>query len=373
MFLKRLLRDPETLANAQATQELEKAALNSALKVQLLMLGAGGSGACAPSPPRPLTPPPSRPPGKTTLRKQIQRLFTNAFSTMEERKEVADIIVGNLLEGARAIIAASFEQGIGGGLQAEESLAAAKHINQLHVEEKTLTPATVKALQVLWSDMNFQSAIDQRSKFQLQECVLPFFKEVQTYPVWGGPEWIPSVDDCVRARIRSSGVIRVDFESQGVPYSLFDAGGQRAERRKWIQFFNDVTALVYMASLTDYDEVLYEDATKNRLQESLEVFDELCRTQQWQTLLFLNKIDLFEIKFSLKKIPLNVSGLFPTAPDTEDVDDAIEWMASLYKAKMWRGGSFFVHAVAAVDGESVTNLFEDMKYIVLKRAVGGLI
>ena len=311
--------------------------------------------------------------GKTTLRKQIQRLYTNSYASAAERKEVADIIVGNLLEGARAIIAASFERGIGGGITADESLAAAKHINSLHEETKTLEPATVSALQVLWNDPVFQSAIEHRSQYQLQECVLPFFREVQTYPAWGGPDWIPSVDDCVRARIRSTGVIQVDFVSQGVPYSLLDAGGQRAERRKWIQCFNDVTALIYMASLTDYDEVLYEDAHKNRLQESLEVFDDLCKTQQWQTLLFLNKIDLFDIKFNIKRVPLNVSGLFPDAPDTDNMDEAIEWMAGLYKSKMWRGGSFFVHAVAAVDAESVSYLFADMKFVILKRAVGGLL
>jgi len=116
----------------------------------MLMLGAGGS-------------------GKTTFRKQIQRIYANSFASEAERKEQADIIVGNLLEGARAIITASFERGIGGGISAEESLAAASHINSLDLDgTKILTPETARALQILWNDPNFQSAIDHRSRFQLQ-------------------------------------------------------------------------------------------------------------------------------------------------------------------------------------------------------------
>ena len=198
---------------------------------------------------------------------------------------------------------------------------------------------------------------------------------MQSYPAWGGPGWIPNKDDCVRARIRSSGVIQADFTVDGVPYSLYDAGGQRAERRKWIHHFDDVTALIYMASLTDYDEVLYEDNSKNRLQESLEVFEDLQRNHEWQTLLFLNKLDLFEDKYLGRKVPLNASGLFPYAPQgNDDMDAAIKWMSALYKSKMLTPDkdAFFVHAISAVDSKAVEALFAETKMIVLQRAVGGI-
>jgi len=288
---------------------------------------------------------------------------------------VADIIISNLLEGARAIVMATFDGTIGDGLTAEDSLAAAAVINGVEASEKTLRPDVVHALKTLWKDSKFQQAVELRSKFQLQECVLPFFQAVQSYPAWGGPGWIPNKDDCVRARIRSSGVIQADFTVDGVPYSLYDAGGQRAERRKWIHHFDDVTALIYMASLTDYDEVLYEDNSKNRLQESLEVFEDLQRNHEWQTLLFLNKLDLFEDKYLVRKVALNASGLFPYAPQgNDDKDAAIKWMAALYKSKMLTPDkdAFFVHAISAVDSKAVEALFAETKMIVLQRAVGGV-
>jgi hypothetical protein len=42
-------------------------------------------------------------------------------------------------------------------------------------------------------------------------------------------------------------------------YKLFDVGGQRRERKKWIHCFENVTALVFLVSLSGYDQMLYED------------------------------------------------------------------------------------------------------------------
>jgi len=54
--------------------------------------------------------------------------------------------------------------------------------------------------------------------------------------------------------------------------SMFDVGGQRDERRKWIQCFNDVTAIIFVSASSSYNLVLREDPTQNRLRESLELF-----------------------------------------------------------------------------------------------------
>lgn len=53
---------------------------------------------------------------------------------------------------------------------------------------------------------------------------------------------------------------------------MFDVGGQRDERRKWIQCFNDVTAIIFVTACSSYNMVLREDPTQNRLRESLDLF-----------------------------------------------------------------------------------------------------
>lgn len=54
--------------------------------------------------------------------------------------------------------------------------------------------------------------------------------------------------------------------------SMFDVGGQRDERRKWIQCFNDVTAIIFVTDMSGFNLTLREDATQNRLKESLDLF-----------------------------------------------------------------------------------------------------
>lgn len=38
-------------------------------------------------------------------------------------------------------------------------------------------------------------------------------------------------------------------------------GGQKSERRKWIHCFENVTSLIFLASLSEYDQVLEERET----------------------------------------------------------------------------------------------------------------
>ena len=53
---------------------------------------------------------------------------------------------------------------------------------------------------------------------------------------------------------------------------MFDVGGQRDERRKWIQCFNDVTAIIFVTACSSFNMTLREDNSVNRLRESLDLF-----------------------------------------------------------------------------------------------------
>ena len=50
----------------------------------------------------------------------------------------------------------------------------------------------------------------------------------------------------------------------GSIYRLFDVGGQRSERKKWIHCFEDVTAIIFCVAMSEYDQVLHEDETTVR-------------------------------------------------------------------------------------------------------------
>jgi len=86
---------------------------------------------------------------------------------------------------------------------------------------------------------------------------------------------------------------------------MFDVGGQRNERKKWIHCFENVTAVLFVASISDYNQTLYEDEKTNRMMEALSLFEEICNSRWFKNtamILFLNKRDIFAEKIKQVEI-----------------------------------------------------------------------
>jgi guanine nucleotide-binding protein G(i) subunit alpha len=46
---------------------------------------------------------------------------------------------------------------------------------------------------------------------------------------------------------------------------MFDVGGQRSERKKWIHCFENVTSIIFCVALSEYDQVLLEESNQVRI------------------------------------------------------------------------------------------------------------
>ena len=49
-------------------------------------------------------------------------------------------------------------------------------------------------------------------------------------------------------------------------------GGQRSERKKWLPLLNNVTVIIFVAALLEYDQKLQEDLRMNRMVEAIGLF-----------------------------------------------------------------------------------------------------
>ena len=81
-----------------------------------------------------------------------------------------------------------------------------------------------------------------------------------------------------------------------------------SERRKWINFFDGVTSVIFVAAISEYNQVLCEDSSINRQDDAIQLFKDTIDTKCFQKtpfILFLNKIDLFREK--LARIPFRVA------------------------------------------------------------------
>lgn len=111
----------------------------------------------------------------------------------------------------------------------------------------------------------------------------------------------------LRTRVKTIGITETKLDVGQLTYRMVDVGGQRSERKKWIHCFEDVTAIIFMVAISEYDQVLFEDETVNRMTESLTLFQSICNMEWFSKtsiILFMNKTDIFKKK--LKSSPLKL-------------------------------------------------------------------
>jgi guanine nucleotide-binding protein G(o) subunit alpha len=71
----------------------------------------------------------------------------------------------------------------------------------------------------------------------------------------GQPNYLPSTQDILRTRVKTTGIVEINFSFKDLNFRVFDVGGQRSERKKWIHCFEDVTAIIFIVGLSEYDQV----------------------------------------------------------------------------------------------------------------------
>merc|ERR550525_77656 len=120
-------------------------------------------------------------------------------------------------------------------------------------------------LKSLWSDEGIQTAFQRRNEYQLTDSVQYFLNNVERIAT---PDYVPTLQDILYCRKTTKGVIEFRMEIDRVPFLFVDVGGQRTQRQKWFQCFESVTSILFMASTSEFDQVLLEDRKTNRLQEA---------------------------------------------------------------------------------------------------------
>jgi hypothetical protein len=73
------------------------------------------------------------------------------------------------------------------------------------------------------------------------------------------PDYLPSNQDILQTRLRSTGLQEVSFDLGNLQYRMFHISGQRSERKKWIHVFENVSVVLFFAPLDRYDLALVED------------------------------------------------------------------------------------------------------------------
>lgn len=155
-----------------------------------------------------------------------------------------------------------------------------------------------ESIDYLWRRVpGIQATFNQRgTRFAFHENMDYFFDKAT---ILFGEDFQPSMDDVLRCKVITTGMVEMMAEHEDHVFHIFDVGGQRNERKKWIHCFDHVTAVLYVAALSHFDAVCHEDEKQNAMHESIQLFAEICNSKWFRRtamILFLNKEDLFREK-----------------------------------------------------------------------------
>jgi guanine nucleotide-binding protein G(i) subunit alpha len=106
---------------------------------------------------------------------------------------------------------------------------------------------------------------------------LSFFGEIKRITA---QDFVPNEHDVLRARTKTTGIAETRFNMGQLSIHLFDVGGQRSERKKWIHCFEAVTSIIFCVALSEYDQVLLEESGQNRMAESLVLFESVVNSRE---------------------------------------------------------------------------------------------
>ncbi|KAF8589116.1 G-alpha-domain-containing protein [Ramaria rubella] len=155
-------------------------------------------------------------------------------------------------------------------------------------------------IRALWTDPEIRTLLSKR-KLSIEDLPGFFLDDLDRI---SDPDYMPSDDDVLRARLKTVGVTEYSFTREtknviGSDWRIYDVGGSRTQRPAWAPYFQDVDAIIFLAPISCFDQVLAEDATVNRLEDTVLLWKSLCSNpllKKCNLILFMNKTDLMAKK-----------------------------------------------------------------------------
>uniref|UniRef100_A0A8C2ZHH7 Guanine nucleotide-binding protein G(s) subunit alpha n=1 Tax=Cyclopterus lumpus TaxID=8103 RepID=A0A8C2ZHH7_CYCLU len=334
--------------------------MNTCVSVLFLLSGAGES-------------------GKSTIVKQMRILHVNGFNAEEKQQKIHDI-KNNIKEAIETIVAAMTTLTPQCRIACPANQCRIDYVlNQVIQKDFEFPSEFYDHGKKLWQDKGVRACWERSNEYQLIDCAQYFLDRID---VVRQNDYTPTDQDLLRCRVLTSGIFETRFQIDKVNFHMFDVGGQRDERRKWIQCFNDVTAIIFVVASSSYNMVIREDNQTNRLQEALNLFKNIWNNRWLRTIsviLFLNKQDLLAEKVLAGKS--KIEEYFPDFTRYTTPDDAIPEPGEdprVTRAKYFIRDEFlristasgdgrhycYPHFTCAVDTENIRRVFHDCRDII---------
>ncbi|GKY94287.1 hypothetical protein MPSEU_000394500 [Mayamaea pseudoterrestris] len=382
--LKKVEPSPQELAKSTGIdRELDRARQQEELKVKLLLLGAGES-------------------GKSTIFKQM-RILHGSPRTDDDQKMYGVIVRSNVITAMRKICAHLRTLGLEEQLAndptpngAEMSPKEAYDLIMSHILESNGDTASLpkppagdwvgesaraglsanndaklflalwKPMKILWESKTMKEVWSKRSAVNVIDGHKDYLNDLTRI---ASPQYKPSTQDVLLARVKTTQVVMERYRIDGIEFEMYDVGGQRSERRKWIDCFENVDAVIFVAALSEFDQTLAEAKRTNRMVEALDLFRSVCNNRAFANtsiMLFLNKKDVFAEKIMYSDIAAQKAFADYAGPP-KDFNAGVLYFIQKFKDCLIDDdfNDSFIHVTCATDTNNMEFVLDSTRTIIM--------
>ena len=343
-------------------------------RVKLLLLGAGES-------------------GKSTVFKQLRLLYGEGY-TDYEKTNFATYIRQNIMDTIEMLCTAVVKINPNDALIGTPAFQLIYPTTSVKEDVESIgTPAVTlksfrklpeltydkaKAIELLWKTPSIQQAWRQRSGFQIVDSAERFLNKVVPIQQQGSA-YMPDDDDILHTRVRTSGIREEKYIFEEKTFHFFDVGGQTNERRKWINCFQNVHAIIFLVAISEFDQTMWEDPSCNRMTDSIKLFAQIVNDPTFKDtaiLLFFNKSDLLREK--IKRVNVSTIKEWSDFDGTSPLD--FDQVVGYFRRKFLRAvdtrvrsaQSITIYNTQATDGKTMSAVMKACTPVIIHRHLMGI-
>uniref|UniRef100_A0A0K0ET43 Uncharacterized protein n=1 Tax=Strongyloides stercoralis TaxID=6248 RepID=A0A0K0ET43_STRER len=341
-----LCNNEEDIKQYEISKEIDRELVQTKAKFvrRMLLLGPGES-------------------GKSTCLKQMQILHNKGF-TQNELNERKMIIFSNTIKSILIMINVLISNNKHHSISnLNEMVKRLEEYLREDLENNTFPEDVARIVKYIWSQKSIQEIYKIRDTYQLIDSAEYFLNSIDRI---SAPNYIPNTQDILMVRIPTTGVVQINFRLKNIDFKVYDVGGQRSERRKWIHCFDNVHGLIFVAAVSEFNQVLREDNKTNRLMEAIELFDSVSNSPFFEhacIIIFLNKKDIFAEKikrFSIKEC-------FPSYNGPQEYGPCMKFIGSQF-CRQYRGKKhLYMHSTCATDTNQVQHVLNSVIDTILQK------
>ncbi|KAI8951236.1 G-protein alpha subunit-domain-containing protein [Xylaria longipes] len=250
-------------SNARETKPYQEEEASQPEMIKVLLLGASGG-------------------GKTTLLNTL-RLFTEAERVRQDQSYIRTLVWQNALDSVRVVLRAMEELNMDSELTASARRLLLEPCSECD-RDPALNPQHTAEVASEVSFLRFVTGLQEASRwrgtYQFHDNGEYYFENINRLAEQAAHRLAATDGDLLRTQVTTTGIHQVIIPYRGSQFCVYDLGGERSERKKWIHAFENVSVVIYPVDTTGYRRSMREDADGDRMREQFMIF-ESCANSYW--------------------------------------------------------------------------------------------